>query len=147
MAKKIISELRKPFFVYDVNNEYGTGKTLPTISEFLSLVCDETKVKNSVILFEEATIFFNHSKSEKVTNLLVRKRHTRNCIIFLFHSLADVPPYILRLIDFIILFATNDNPGVIERKFKDFPEILTLYHDVLKGKQTNFHFCKVKALF
>ena len=86
---------------------------------------------NTAIVFEEATIFFsNRGRSEEVIDLLVRKRHTNNIIILLFHSIRSVPNYIFELIDYIILFKTNDNEKLIHDKFKDNEQLIEFYNAV-----------------
>lgn len=39
-------------------------------------------------------------------------------LILMFHSLDDIPPYICRMFDTLILFATDDDPDVRLDKFK-----------------------------
>ena len=143
-SKKLIEQLKRshPALIYDVNNEYGVGH-LPDWDEFLELAADEKQTRQRLILFEEATIFFSSAKSKLMTSILVRKRHTKNIPVLLFHSLADVPPYILRFVDFLILFKTNDNPGAIYDKFKYNDQLIGAYERV-KASKTGTCECKQK---
>ena len=127
-VKEILAGLYCDKLIYDVNNEHNTGKPLPGIGDFLTLA---KKKVNTAIVFEEATIFFsNRGRSEEVIDLLVRKRHTNNIIILLFHSIRSVPNYIFELIDYIILFKTNDNEKLIHDKFKDNEQLIEFYNAV-----------------
>lgn len=91
--------------VFDVNREWGET-TLPPIGEFLDMA---TQARGRVIVFEDATVFFsNKGRSERMVELLVGKRHTRNTVILLFHGLIDVPLYVYRLCNFIVIHKTGD---------------------------------------
>lgn len=102
--------------IYDVNNEYNKNSKLISISDFLLIACNS---RNKIIVFEEATIYFNHrNNSEKLTEFLVRKRHFENYNILVFHSLRSIPIHILDFTDYITLFDTSDNIVHISEKFK-----------------------------
>lgn len=124
--------------IYDVNNEYGTG-SLPSMDTFLE---EATKANDSIILFGEATIFFsNRGRSDKVVNLLVRKRHTRNVIIFIFHSLRTVPAYIFEMTDHLYLKRTNDTPQRVKKAY-DSDKLLEVFDIVQKNSTLDPYFTK-----
>lgn len=116
-------------YIADVNNEYGIP--FHGIDNFMrQLIKTEIKniggekienkivlAKNSLIVFDEATNFFDSHRSDDVVHLLVGKRHDNNFIVFLFHSLADLPPYIKRKLDFIFLKKTGDDEKTVINKF------------------------------
>lgn len=132
-----------PKFIYDVNAEYYTKKNLPDFEKFLQIV--NTK-ENSVIVFEEATIFLNNrSANSEIIRMLVRKRHANNFIILVFHSLRSVPVYITDLINYLVLFKTNDRATLVEQKFKNDDRILSLYNAVSKARDKHFHIVKQMA--
>lgn len=133
-AMKLIENFgSKDLYCYDINGDYKKFKNskikgLPTMEQFLDICKD---VKNSVVVFEEATIFFkNNSRVETIVNLLVRNFHTRNVIIFLFHSLRSVPVEIMDFVQFIKLYHTNDRYTLIKNKFKDDLDLLEVFNDV-----------------
>jgi DNA helicase HerA-like ATPase len=102
------------------------------------------KITNTTIVFEEATIFFpNTKKSKGIRDLLVSKRHTKNNIIFVFHSLRTVPVEIIELVNFIVLFKTDDREDIINNRFKFNPEILSLFNSVQKESENNFHYYEI----
>lgn len=85
----------------------------------------------SVLVFEEATIFFtNPKRAEKLLKILVQKRHKNNIIIFVFHSLRALPIVIRDMINYLLLFKTSDNQTLINSKFKDDSDVLELFNDV-----------------
>ena len=136
-TKKIIKEAGLPAFIYDVNAEYSNNP-LPDIETFLS---QAGKLKNATIIFEEATIFFSaKGRSEQLIEILVRNRHNRTLCVLNFHSLRSVPTYILELSNYIILKKTNDNPGAVESKYKDYPDVINLFNEVNDDAQTNLYY-------
>lgn len=109
---------KNSLFIYDVNNEYKEftrGNPLPDREVFTDLGMN---TENGVFVFEEATIYFkNKSTDEKLTEILVRKRHTNNTIFLVFHSLGSIPKYIYQLSNYIVLFKTNDSVSDVKQKF------------------------------
>lgn len=93
--------------VFDVNNEYSeyVRDKSGNFDEFLNTV-EKTKDKN--LIFEEATGFLEGKTSTRMKRIVINKRHTNNNYIFLFHSIADVPPFLFRLANFVVLFKTAD---------------------------------------
>lgn len=133
-VKSILSKSTAPLYIYDVNNEYTEFPNRFDFSDFNSFL-DEVKTKTgSVIVFEEATIFFsNRGASQETTEILVRKRHTGNLVIFVFHSLRTIPLHIFDLCDFLILHKTADNIKLMESKFAGNDLILNGFFDCLKS--------------
>lgn len=125
--------------IYDVNAEYTEFYPYPfeDFQKFMQRTKDAT---NSILVYEEATIFFNNrGKDATMTNILVRSRHTKNVIFLNFHSLRSLPKYILDLINYIVLFKTNDTPSLVE-KF----EHESLYNGFIEVKQnSDIHYYKV----
>jgi len=131
-VKNLLNKFSAEKKIYDVNNEYlefTKNSGLPSMEKFLS---DAEKITNSVIVFEEATIFFNkRGYDDRLVNLLVRKRHTKNIIIFVFHSLRSIPTYIFELIDFFAIKKTNDTIDRI-KQFKS-PELMRIFETIEKS--------------
>lgn len=116
-------------FLYDVNAEYTElyNAPLPDFDKF----SDEAKHKReSVIVFEEATIFLNNRGSNvSLIDVLVRKRHTKNIVFLVFHSFRAVPKYIIDLCNYMVIHKTNDTVDLVARYKNDtitkaFSEIL-----------------------
>ena len=124
-VKELISKVNpKALLLNDVNNEYSDIMKTQyfEIKDFTNLVYN---AKGAVAIFEEATIFFSNrgGQTEKMKSILVRSRHTKNFIILVFHSLRSVPKDIFDLINLMIIFKTNDNISIIEKKF-EMPELV-----------------------
>lgn len=129
LTKKMLDRFNiNNIHVYDVNNEYQEyyKKSFVKFDEFLNKVKTLT---DSVIVFEEATIFFTHKNcNATITDLCVRKRHARNHIILNFHSLRKVPAYVYDFADYVILKKTNDLDSFVKSKFD--PKIYGAYQRV-----------------
>lgn len=126
LVKKLIANHKKNRLIYDVNNEYNFPYV--EMDEFLEKA---KRVKDHLIVFEEATIFFSTSGGEKsVREILVRKRHTNNILIFNFHSLSQIPLYILMFCNYLFIKKSNDQISQIERKYKGNAKIFRAYAKV-----------------
>lgn len=135
---KILSQVNMPFLIFDINNEEkykpfrNTWSKSVNMKEFVKTACEK---KSTCIVFEEATIFFSHASSdESIRMLMIEKRHTKNLLIFNFHSLMQVPLYILQLCDLLVMGKTIDNPRNVEQKFKQFDAIYHAYLDVARSQ-------------
>lgn len=142
MSKKLLDERpdSMPVIIYDINKEYQNYYPEPFVDfpVFLAKIADE-KIKRTYILIEEATIFFStRSRFEEMMNVLVRARHTGNIIQLNFHSFSSVPKNIYHLLDYVIVFKTNDAEKDVTDRF-DNPEILQAYRDAIASDDKHFN--------
>lgn len=142
VSKKFLSETPEsmPKLIYDINKEYTEyySEPLDDFDVFLNKISDEN-VRHTYILIEEATIFFNtHSNFQQMKNVLVRARHTGNIIQLNFHSFSSVPKGIYNLLNYVIVFKTNDNEKSVTDRF-DNPAVLTAYRDAINSKDQYFY--------
>ena len=129
-----------PCMVYDINNEYQSYYPYPftDFDVFLANLSDE-KVRHTYIVIEEATIFFStHSNYFDMKNVLVRARHTGNIIQLNFHSFSSIPKGIYNLLDYVIVFKTNDNEKSITERF-DHPKVLEAHKAAIASPDPYFH--------
>lgn len=133
-TKSLLSKTRAKIYIYDVNNEYREFDNNFEFADFGTFSKTAAGCVNSFLVFEEATIFFsNRGSNKETTEVLVRKRHTNNVIVFVFHSLRSVPLHIFDLIDFLILHKTGDNIKLIETKFSGNDKILNAFNECSKS--------------
>lgn len=126
LVKKYIATSKRKKLIYDVNNEYGYPYV--KMDDFLR---SAIKAENSLIVFEEATIFFRTSGVDnELREMLVRKRHTNNVFLFNFHSLSQVPLEILMFCDYFIIKKTNDQISQMERKYRGNLPIFKAFQEV-----------------
>lgn len=143
-TKQSIKDENLPVFVYDVQDCYG-AKSTKVGDLILNLPIDTRSKrcrwygeaddfmqfallrKNTTIVVEEATIFFEGRTSKATRKLIVDKHHAKNNIIFMFHSISAVPPRIMQMADTIVLFKTGDEEKEVSRKYaKLLPAFLKL---------------------
>lgn len=137
-------------FLFDTNNEY---KDLPTdyrkpISRMIDLdhkkyiqIC--LQKKNTVCVFEDATGFIEGRLSDNFRKALVSKRHTGNVNILIFHSMLSVPPRLIQLSDYVVLFNTSDEMYQVEKKF---PSLLNDWKAVKAYSEKNPYQYKIIKL-
>lgn len=135
VSKSMLTNWTYPedLYIYDVNGEYKDvyPEAFVGFQDFMFMVQDVT---NSLILIEEATIFFSvKSTNDILQELLVRKRHTNNIIYLNFHSIRAIPRYVFDLVDWINIFKTNDNLNTVKEKYSD-PRFIEAFLKVKKDK-------------
>ena len=144
----------KACFIFDINNEYGERTKYPGqkklnlssdthversrhIEGDFDLFVEQVKTKEkTIVVFEDATGFIAGVTPKVLKRLLTNKLFTGNMYILLFHFIDSVPPQIMGLADYVVLFATNDERYRIEKKY---PRLVP-YFDKLQTKPigTNF---------
>ena len=117
-TKKIISIFKdkKPFFIYDIDAEYLEyyRKPYKPLNDFFDEV---VKVKNSVVVFEESALFFEHGRANTdLKEMIICARRRGNVIVFNFHQLRQIPVYILGYSNFLIVRKTT---GDSVKRFKE----------------------------
>ena len=132
-AQKMIKDRR--CLVMDVNNEYGTRTKYPgqipiglshdikqprcryigtDLNVFIQIALSK---RDTVVIFEEATMFFRGKLKGTMSQLIIGRIHTGNHYLFLFHSINRVPPEIMEIADIAVLFRTNDEEDTVKGKF------------------------------
>jgi len=133
--------------VFDVQNEY-TDLSINPFSErardcslnekkFIELCDKKTK---TVLVFEEATGFFEGKTSKEMRRVILSKRHTKNTIILCFHSISSVPPRIMQFTNYVVLYKTNDEEYQVQNKYP------SLYEHFLEVKKLPNHNSKTIKL-
>ncbi len=116
-TKNLIKD--KQSYVFDVNNEYkGIASEVNTSCDENNFISECEKKQNTYCVFEEATGFFNGKIPVRLKKLIIGKRHSGNNYLFLFHSIQDAPPALVRLCNFVVLFKTNDERKTVEKKYE-----------------------------
>lgn len=134
--------------VFDVQNEYldlsATDKNAlryrNTSCNIKSFIADVDRRRNTVCVYEEATGFFQGAMSESVRRQMISKRHTGNVNIFIFHSIASVPPRIMQLTNFVVLHKTGDEPYQVENKY---PSVYGAYLRLVKAPKYSYEIINI----
>lgn len=99
--------------INDVNAEYGEPMP-PPAKQFIEKAL---KLGRGVVVCEEATSLFGFQRDDNTASIMTRSRHTGTCLIFCFHTFADIPRYIARNSDFLVVFKTGDVLEDVAKKF------------------------------
>lgn len=131
LAKSLVRRIGAPVLVFDKNNEWG--QTLPTMADFLQTA---KGARYTCIVFEDAGIFFGPTgRSAELLDILTAARHTRNTCILLFHSLRQVPLYVIEQLDGMFILPTRDLPKKVESRFEDWPDVVDAHANVMARKE------------
>lgn len=145
--------------INDVQNEYGNRTKYPgqipygltennnlPRSRYIGMDVDQfIRIcgfkKNTICVFEEATLFFQGITQRAMRKLIFSKAHSGNVYVLAFHSINSVPPRIMEGTDYVVLFKTNDEVSTVERKYKN---LLSSFNTLRKAK--NGSHIKIKVL-
>jgi hypothetical protein len=106
--------------VNDIQREYVDLYKEPFNEDFADFLSKAKKARNSFIVFEEATAYLSDLGSRtSMRHLIISKAHTGNMFFIVFHSLADVPEYIYRISNYIVLFKTADKETKVVERFNN----------------------------
>lgn len=137
-TKEIIKPFagKKPFYIYDIDGEYLEyyRKPYKPLNDFFDEV---VKVKNSVVVFEESALFFEHGRANTdLKEMIICARRRQNIIVFNFHQLRQIPIYILAYSNFLLIKKTT---GDSVKRFKEMEltEIVEKWEQVKKS--TNYY--------
>lgn len=124
----------KRCFVFDVQNEYldlsinwNENRARQTDMNEKTFVERCKSMKNRICVFEEATGFFEGKLDKDLRRIVLSKRHSGNTFVFLFHSISAIPPRLMQLTNYVVLFKTGDEPYQVEQKF---PSLYPYYNKV-----------------
>lgn len=145
--------------INDVQDEYGNRTKYPgqipygltennlqprsryikgDLEEFMKICANK---RNTVCVFEEATLFFQGMTGKEMRKLIFGKAHTKNVYVLVFHSINSVPPRLMEGTNFVVLFKTNDETDTVEGKYKR----LLPYFNKLQSMKDGTH-VKIKMI-
>lgn len=129
--------------LFDTNKEYADiypYPFTPNVDKFLAKVYDMENdaflIRNAVIVVEDATSFFsNRGRDECMQRILVGRRHPNISIVLLFHSMRDIPKYIMTKCNLLVMFKTVDSVKFVKNEFDE--RIFDVWNDVQTRAETN----------
>ena len=97
-----------------------------------------THCTNAFIICEDAAKYVNANVQKPVKAFIIDHRKRDFDILLMFHFLADVPPYVAKQYDSMIIFKTGDNLETKQPKFANWHKILKVAKEVNAHKEFNF---------
>lgn len=91
-------------------------------------------VKNTLVVFEDASKWINKSMQKDVRKMIFDSKQRNNDIIFMFHGFMATPPELFRYVDAVTLFKTGDQPASRKRDMINYVEIEKAWKKVIASK-------------
>lgn len=103
------------------------------------LLTINTVVRNAFLILEDAAKYLSGNTPKEIKNILIDSRNRNLDIILMFHNLSDIPPYIAKMCNDIVLFRTNDNMDKTQAKFFNFHELQKLHTEIKANKSPHYY--------
>jgi len=124
LSKELIKEAHPTRLrILDINREYVDKHPVvadeegePDFETYIEMMIRE---KQKIFVTEDATTIFSHRGYDpRLVRAIIKKRHSENVYIFLFHSLRVVPRDVFEYSDELWLLKTADTDDTIAGKYK-----------------------------
>jgi hypothetical protein len=117
--------LGKSLSIKDLNR-FNTGKKDARIygyeiDQLLPVI--NSKISNTVIVFEDSRRYVEPSIQKDFRKIIIEHRNKNIDIVFQFHNLSDVPPYLAAMYNVVVMFRTNDNEYKRLDKFSNWEDL------------------------
>lgn len=93
---------------------------------------------NAYVVIEDSSRYISKNVSMVVMNFIINHRKFNFDLMFMYHFLGDVAPYICKQFDFMILFHTADNFKKNQDKWNNWETIKPIALQIKKNKNHNF---------
>lgn len=80
---------------------------------------------NALVVFEDATKYIGSKLSKDMKNFVLDSKQKNLDIVFIFHSLSQIPSDLIRVADILTLFKTNEGiPSLTKYPFHEIPVMM-----------------------
>ena len=143
LARKMAKAMGRKLIIIDTD-DHPSYVDIPviTLEQLKTFTGEACRVIESDI--EDASKYITANISKAVRSFLIDMRKRNFDVIIMFHFLSDVPPYICKQYDQMVLFKTGDNIQVTQNKFANWHTIVTKLKRILKHK--DFNYCETIAI-
>lgn len=105
---KTFEFLNLKIWSFDILQDF-TNESEKTFIDKNLIISELKKVRNKIVIIDEATSFFNYrSFDNELNQLLQLKAHNNHLFIFCYHSLKFVPEFLQMYLNYLVLFRTGD---------------------------------------
>lgn len=115
------------------------GTNCVVIIEDIQVAIDAVwdNLANAFIIIEDSARFLRSNMPQRVMVFVINHRKQNFDVAFMFHYLGEVPPYLCKIYNRMVLFKTGDNMEVKQQKWLDWHVILEKHKKVMKSKNNN----------
>ncbi len=92
---------------------------------------------NAFVIIEDSGRFMNSNIPSSVKTFIINHRKNNFDVAFMFHYLGEVPPYLCKVYNRMVLFKTGDNMTVKQPKWLDWHVITEKHKKVMKSSNIN----------
>lgn len=131
VKNEFLSKCKKDKIIFCLIPDDFSDYSSYVICEYEDFILRCNKVKDTLIIIDEAkaVIPYKEPNVEKkihkqLMNFLLNSRKLNNFVIFVYHSLRDVPIWLLTYTNFFLRFKTNDLMQIQKMRFASFPLIV-----------------------
>ena len=103
------------------------------------MLADLTKVANALIVLEDCSKYVAENPQPTVKNLCLDSKQKNTDLIFIYHSLAEVPKKLYRWIDYLEIFKTQEVFENQKNRISAYERIYPTYVKVREHKSQYHH--------
>jgi Mrp family chromosome partitioning ATPase len=120
-------------------HDWKTGNIKIVTSEpEAALIAINKNCSNAFIILEDAAKYVTANVQRGVKSFIIDHRKRNFDLIIMFHFLGDVPPYLAKQYDSMLLFKTGDNLDNPQKKFANWHTISEKAKRILDNKSFNY---------
>lgn len=94
---------------------------------------------NANIICEDAAKYIDANVGKKLKRFIIDHRKRNFDVFLMFHFLGDIPPYLAKQYDSMVLFKTGDNLEVSQNKFANWHLIAERANKIKAHSSSNFN--------
>lgn len=94
-------------------------------------------VRNTIVVFEDATKYIGSTVTKEVKRFILDSKQKNLDLIFVFHSLKDLPRDLIRIMDYITICKTGDRYNSSLRN--KYPDIVEEAHKEVMASPDKYH--------
>jgi len=98
----------------------------------------EKYMRNALIVYEDASKYINANLQDSVRRSVLDSKQKNLDMIFFFHGFSYIPPKLLRIVDELIIFK-SDNPEYRKKEIVAYEEVKDAWEEVMKDPNPYAH--------
>lgn len=102
----------------------GIGRIFsPDTAELMAEI--QENAKNTFIVFEDSTKYIGSRLTDETKKFVLDSKQKNLDMVFIFHSLSQIPPDLVRVADILVLFKTNEGKiSTTKYPWAEIPEMM-----------------------